>query len=65
MSWEVGCATFMFYQEGREIYSTVVQAEVVEGAEGHCSLYAQFEDSAVSNRMCMSGQKCSRRVRHV
>jgi len=37
----------------------------VEGAEGHCSLCAQFEDGAVSHRVCMSGQKCSGKVRCV
>jgi len=37
----------------------------VEGAEGHYSLCAEFEDGAVSHRVCLSGQKCSRKVRHV
>ena len=37
----------------------------MEGAEGHYSLCAQFEDGAVSHRVCLSGQKCSRKVRGV
>ena len=37
----------------------------MEGAEGHYSLCAEFEDGAVSHRVCLSGQKCSRKVRHM
>jgi len=58
-----GCATFRFNPEGREISGTLVWAE---SAEGHYSLCAQFEDSAVSHsmyeqtEMFKKGQTCDR-----